>query len=151
MKSLQDEIQQRKWQNDQQLALVNVLFTYHWLKDQMTEALKPYKITMQQYNVLRILRGAHPEGMASARIRERLLDKTSDVSRLIDRLEKSKFIERQTSKEDKRVVEIFLTLRGLELLGQIRSVDKLHKVQLPKSLNDEEAQLLSALLDKMRG
>jgi DNA-binding MarR family transcriptional regulator len=89
--------------------------------------------------------------MASARIRERLLDKTSDVSRLIDRLEKSKLIERQTSKEDKRITEIYLTLRGLELLGQIRSVDKLHKVQLPKSLNDEEAQLLSALLDKMRG
>ncbi|MDA8787365.1 MarR family transcriptional regulator [Schleiferiaceae bacterium] len=151
MKSLQEEIQQRKWQNDQQLALINVLYTYHWLKDQMTEALKPYKITMQQYNVLRILRGAHPDGMAAARIRERLLDKTSDVSRLLDRLEKNNLVERQASKDDKRMSEIFLTLRGLEILGQIRSVDKLHKEQLPKSLNDEEAQLLSALLDKMRG
>ena len=151
MKSLQEEIQQRKWQNDQQLALINVLYTYHWLKDQMTEALKPYKITMQQYNVLRILRGAHPDGMAAARIRERLLDKTSDVSRLLDRLEKNNLVERQASKDDKRMSEIFLTLRGVEILGQIRSVDKLHKEQLPKSLNDEEAQLLSALLDKMRG
>ena len=151
MKSLQEEIQQRKWQNDQQLALINVLYAYHWLKDQMTEALKPYKITMQQYNVLRILRGAHPDGMAAARIRERLLDKTSDVSRLLDRLEKNNLVERQASKDDKRMSEIFLTLRGLEILGQIRSVDKLHKEQLPKSLNDEEAQLLSALLDKMRG
>jgi len=151
MKSLQEEIQQRKWQNDQQLALVNVLFTYHWLKDRMSEALKPYKITMQQYNVLRILRGSHPKGMAAARIRERLLDKTSDVSRLLDRLEKLNFVERQNSPEDKRVTEIFLTLRGLEILGQIRSVDKLHKEYLPKVLSDEDAQLLSALLDKMRG
>ena len=151
MKSLQDEIQQRKWQNHQQMALINVLYTYHWIKDQMTEALKPYKITMQQYNVLRILRGAHPDGMAAARIRERLLDKTSDVSRLLDRLEKSNLVERQSSKEDKRVTEIFLTLRGLEILCQIRAVDKLHKEQLPKVLSDEDAQLLSALLDKVRG
>jgi hypothetical protein len=107
MKSLQEEIQQRKWQNDQQLALVNVLFTYHWLKDRMSEALKPYKITMQQYNVLRILRGSHPKGMAAARIRERLLDKTSDVSRLLDRLEKLNFVERQNSPEDKRVTDLF--------------------------------------------
>ena len=151
MKSLQDEIQQRKWQNHQQMALINVLYTYNWIKDKMTEALKPYKITMQQYNVLRILRGAHPDGMAAARIRERLLDKTSDVSRLLDRLEKSNLVERQSSKEDKRVTEIFLTLRGLEILGQIRAVDKLHKEQLPKVLSDEDAQLLSALLDKVRG
>lgn len=151
MKSLQEEIQQRKWQNDQQLALINVLYTYHWLKDQMSEALRPYKITMQQYNVLRILRGSHPQGMAAARIRERLLDKTSDVSRLLDRLIVNNLVERQASKEDKRITEIYLTLRGLEILGQIRSVDKLHKEQLPKTLNDEDAQLLSALLDKMRG
>ncbi|MDG1252517.1 MAG: MarR family transcriptional regulator [Schleiferiaceae bacterium] len=151
MKSLQEEIQQRKWQNDQQLALINVLYTYHWLKDQMSEALRPYKITMQQYNVLRILRGSHPQGMAAARIRERLLDKTSDVSRLLDRLVVNNLVERQASKEDKRITEIYLTLRGLEILGQIRSVDKLHKEQLPKTLNDEDAQLLSALLDKMRG
>ena len=66
--------------------MINILYTYHWLKGRISEALAPYKITMQQYNVLRILRGSHPKGMAAARIRERLLDKTSDVSRLLHRL-----------------------------------------------------------------
>jgi DNA-binding MarR family transcriptional regulator len=105
---------------------------------------------MQQYNVLRILRGAHPEGLAIGVIRERLLDKTSDVSRLVDRLVKLGYVERKGSKEDRRVTHIFLTLRGLELLGQIRSVDKFTKDELPKRLTNEEAQLLSALLDKVR-
>jgi DNA-binding MarR family transcriptional regulator len=83
-------------------------------------------------------------------IRERLLDKTSDVSRLVDRLVKLGYVERKGSKDDRRVTRIFLTLRGLELLGQIRSVDKFTKEELPKRLTAEEAQLLSALLDKVR-
>ena len=59
-KSIQEEIQQRNWHNDQQVAVINILYTYHWVKGRISEALAPYKITMQQYNVLRILRGAHP-------------------------------------------------------------------------------------------
>ena len=149
-KSLQEEIQQRNWHSDQQVAVINILYTYQWLKGRISTALAPYKITMQQYNVLRILRGAHPEGLAIGVIRERLLDKTSDVSRLVDRLVKLGFVERKGSKDDRRVTRIFLTLRGLELLGQIRSVDKLTRDELPKRMTDEEAQLLSALLDKVR-
>ena len=110
-KSIQEEIQQRNWHNDQQVAVINILYTYHWVKGRISEALAPYKITMQQYNVLRILRGAHPEGLAIGVIRERLLDKTSDVSRLVDRLVKLGFVERKGSKEDRRVTHIFLTLR----------------------------------------
>jgi DNA-binding MarR family transcriptional regulator len=79
-----------------------------------------------------------------------LLDRTSDVSRLVDRMVKLGYVERRASQEDARVKKIFLTLRGLELLGQIRSVDKFTKEDLPKRLTDQEAQTLSALLDKVR-
>jgi len=127
------------------VAVINILYTYQWLKGRISTALAPYKITMQQYNVLRILRGAHPEGLAIGVIRERLLDKTSDVSRLVDRLVKLGYVERKGSKDDRRVTRIFLTLRGLELLGQIRSVDKLTKDELPKRMTDEEAHAVERL------
>jgi DNA-binding MarR family transcriptional regulator len=99
---------------------------------------------------LRILRGAHPLGLSSARIQEKLIDRKSDVSRLINRIEKLGLIERRQNKKDKRVSEVFLTLRGLEILGQIRVIDKFYKDKMPLKLTDEEAQLLSALLDKSR-
>jgi DNA-binding MarR family transcriptional regulator len=105
---------------------------------------------MQQYNALRLLRAAHPEGLVAGVIRSGLLDRTSDVSRLVDRMVKLGYVERRAIQEDARVKKIFLTLRGLELLGQIRSVDKFTKEDLPKRLTDQEAQTLSALLDKVR-
>lgn len=151
MRKLQDELNKRKWRNGHQLAMTNVLFTAQWLKEQFTQALEPYRITIQQYHVLRILRTMHPEGMSSTQIQQQLLDKTSDVSRLIARLYKLKLIKRRKSKEDGRITNLFLSYRGLELLGQIRAVDKIDKVMLPEHITEEEAQMLSALLDKMRG
>lgn len=97
-----------------------------------------------------MLRAAHPEGLVAGVIRSGLLDRTSDVSRLVDRMVKLGYVERRAIQEDGRVKKIFLTLRGLELLGQIRSVDKFTKEDLPKRLTDQEAQTLSALLDKVR-
>ena len=79
-----------------------------------------------------------------------LIDRKSDVSRLINRIEKLGLIERRQNREDKRIWEIYLTLRGLELLGQIRVIDKFYKDKMPQKLSDEDAQLLSALLDKSR-
>ena len=93
---------------------------------------------------------AHPEGRVAGVISSGLLDRTSDVSRLVDRMVKLGYVERRAIQEDGRVKKIFLTLRGLELLGQIRSVDKFTKEDLPKRLTDQEAQMLSALLDKVR-
>lgn len=149
-KSIQEEFPRRKWHSNQQVAVTNIIFTNHWIKARIGRALDPYKITMQQYNALRLLRAAHPEGLVAGVIRSGLLDRTSDVSRLVDRMVKLGYVERRAIQEDGRVKKIFLTLRGLELLGQIRSVDKFTKEDLPKRLTDQEAQTLSALLDKVR-
>jgi DNA-binding MarR family transcriptional regulator len=146
MKSIEEEVQQKKWHNDQHKAVINILFTYHVFKENMSSLLKPYKISFQQYNVLRILRASHPKGISSVFIQNR----KSDVSRLINRIEKLGLIERRQNREDKRISEIYLTLRGLELLGQIRVIDKFYKDKMPQKLSDEDAQLLSALLDKSR-
>lgn len=150
MKSIEEEIQQKKWHNDHHKAVINIFYTYHVLKENMSSLLKPYKISFQQYNVLRILRGAHPMGLSSASICEKLIDRKSDVSRLINRIQILGLIERRQNKKDKRISEIFLTLRGLEILGQIRAIDNFYKEKMPIKLTDEEAQLLSVLLDKTR-
>jgi len=150
MKSIEEEVHQKKWHNNHHKAVINILYTYHFIKENMASLLRPYKISFQQYNVLRILRGAHPLGLSSANIQEKLIDRKSDASRLINRIEKLGLIERRQNKKDKRVSEVFLTLRGLEILGQIRVIDKFYKDKMPLKLTDEEAQLLSALLDKSR-
>ena len=150
MKSIEEEVQQKKWHNDQHKAVINILFTYHVFKENMSSLLKPYKISFQQYSVLRILRASDPKGISSVFIQNKLIDRKSDVSRLINRIEKLGLIERRQNREDKRISEIYLTLRGLELLGQIRVIDKFYKDKMPQKLSDEDAQLLSALLDKSR-
>jgi len=81
-KSIKEEFPRRNWHSNQQVAVTNIMFTNHWLKGRIGLALDPYKITMQQYNALRLLRAAHPEGLVAGVIRSGLLDRTSDVSRL---------------------------------------------------------------------
>ena len=94
MKSIEEEVHQKKWHNNHHKAVINILYTYHFIKENMASLLRPYKISFQQYNVLRILRGAHPLGLSSVHIQEKLIDRKSDVSRLINRIEKLGFIEK---------------------------------------------------------
>ena len=106
-KSIQEEFPRRNWHSNQQVAVTNIMFTNHWIKGRIGLALDPYKITMQQYNALRLLRAAHPEGLVAGVIRSGLLDRTSDVSRLVDRMVKLGYVERRAIKEDGRVKKIF--------------------------------------------
>ena len=83
-KSIQEEIQQRNWHNDQQVAVINILYTYHWVKGRISEALAPYKITMQQYNVLRILNGVFPGSHSRGEIARRMVRRAPDLTRMLD-------------------------------------------------------------------
>lgn len=150
MAKLKDELAPQRWHNNQHVAAINTLFTAQWLKERLAQELAKYNITLQQYYVLRILRSVHPDGISSAEIRKRMMDDSSDISRIISRLVKLKYVRRKASKADKRVTEIHLTFRGLELIGQLRGIDRFYKSKLTKALTEEEAQLLSALLDKVR-
>lgn len=148
---LEEEIQQaRGFKSQTQKAVVNIMYTYGWVRGQISGILKPRGLTNQQYNVLRILRGSHPNPLSTSDIRERMLDKMSDASRIVDRLNKTELVERKICTTDKRLVDVFITEKGLEQLKEIDALmDAFHsKLQ---SLTEQEAETLNKLLDKLRG
>ena len=146
---IEDEIKQPKFRDAYQKAVINLLYTANWLQSKNQEFFKSYGITANQFNILRILKGQHPNSISATEIKSRLLDKNSDVSRLLDRLIIKKLIMKQIRPKDKRAFDVLITEEGLEVL---KSMDKL----LPQrdriiSLSEEEAVQLSNLLDKSRG
>lgn len=147
---IEEEIRQKKpFRNAYQRAIVNMIYTTNWLTDRLRAHLKPFGITMQQYNVLRILRGAD-KPLSTSDIRQRLLDKMADTSRMVDRLCQKGLVERSTCKADKRLVDVTLSDEGRKLLDQIDTLDDTMD-QLLGELTEEEAMELSDLLDKIRG
>lgn len=146
--SIGEEIKQSKFKNAQQKAIINLIYTTNWLLHKQQLLLKPYGITPQQFNILRILKGQHPKSISATEIKLRMLDKNSDVSRLLDRLIQKQLIVKQTCSQDKRAMDVFISETGIDLL---KTLDKEHKKfdhMLP--LSEEESLLLSDLLDKCR-
>ena len=130
--------------------MLNIIYTHNWLNDLQEELFKAQDLTPQQYNVLRILRGKHPNSISAGEIKEVMLDKNPDLTRLCDRLVKKELIERETNEFNRRQVLIRITKKGLELL---KEMDPTVKGMAKKNihLSDKEAELLSDLLDKLRG
>ena len=146
---IEEEIKQSSFRNSHQKASINLLFTYHWLINRHKDFFKPFGITNQQFNILRILRGQHPKSISGADIRERMLDKNSDVSRLLDRLLTKRLVAKSQCPSDKRAADVQITDKGLELLKQIDfKVDSLDNIL--DALSADEASQLSLLLDKSR-
>ncbi|MBD2751647.1 MarR family winged helix-turn-helix transcriptional regulator [Spirosoma validum] len=132
-------------------VMVNLIYTSNWLMDSQTRVLKPFKVTLQQYNVLRILRGQHPSPIKVADITERMLDKMSNASRLVDKLVAKQLVQRTECPSDRRAVDVLVTDKGLDLLDKIDVyLTEWSDLQRQK-LTEEEALLLSKLLDKFRG
>ncbi len=146
---IEDEIKQSSFRSPLQKAGINLLFTYHWMINQQKDFFKPYGITTQQFNMLRILRGQYPKSISGADIKSRMLDKNSDVSRLLDRLLFKKLVAKSQSNTDKRAADVLITEKGLELLKQIdTSINSLDNIL--DGLTADEAIQLSGLLDKSR-
>ena len=130
-------------------ALVNLIYTHNYLLDRMNEKFKEYDVTRQQFNVLRILAGQYPKPTQINIIRDRMLDKMSDASRIVDRLLKKGLIEKKSSDIDRRSVEIVISDSGMNLLEKFRPVSDSFNDML-SNLNEEEASTLNTLLDKIR-
>lgn len=125
------------------------MYTSAWLYAKQREYFKQFDITPQQYNVLRILKGQYPNSISTCDIRDRMIDPNSDVSRLVDRMEKMELVTRTTCKQDKRRIDVVLSPKGQELLDKIgTNLDELESNVL---LSTDEADILSNMLDKMRG
>lgn len=147
---LKEEVKSSGFENVYQQALVNIFFTYNWSNQNVKEALKPYDITQQQFNVLRILRGQSPRPCTVSLLKSRILDKMSDVSRIVDRLVQKKYAAKTTNNGDKRALDVVITSKGLSLLKQLdKEVDFSSFVR--SNLSEDEAIQLNLLLDKFRG
>lgn len=148
---LEEEIKQNIPFRDEHTKLaVNILYTHGWLANIYTEYLKEHSITTPQYNILRILRGQHPEPASISLLKERMLDKMSDASRLVDRLITKELVERKTCPNDRRKAEVLITEKGLSLLKELDDIEEKHKNTFGK-LTLQEVETLNKLLDKMRG
>jgi DNA-binding MarR family transcriptional regulator len=146
---IKDAIKQNKdFKDNCHEAMVNLHFTSGWLTQMNSKIVEPHNLSMQQYNVLRILRGQHPKSVTVKFIIERMLDKSSNASRLVDKLLAKGLVERTQSPEDRRRVDIMISKKGLELLKKL-AVD-FDNVNKSLNLTEKEARSLSDLLDKMR-
>jgi len=146
---IEEAIKQQKFKSSHQKALINLLYTASWVQGTQQDFFKPYKITAQQFNILRILKGQHPKSISATEIKSRMLDKNSDVSRLLDRLVVKDLISKKTCPNDKRATDVNIAEPGLELL---KTLDKFqNQIDGVLALSEDEALQLSQLLDKSRG
>jgi len=147
---LEQAIQSTKFKSEVQKAVLNTLYTAWWLKTVMSKELKEFGLTHEQYNVLRILKGKYPEQMCVRDVACRMIEKSSNVPRIIDRLELKKLVKRATSQIDKRETVITLTQSGIAILEASTRI-------LDKSMDDnrfmmncEDAEKLNSLLERLR-
>jgi DNA-binding MarR family transcriptional regulator len=147
---LEEAIQQnRAFRNEYHKVMVNLLYSNNWLEEKSRDFLKQQNISLQQYNILRILRGSG-KPLSTMQIRERMLDRMSDTSRIIDRMVVKEIVEKKPNGSDKRLVDITITTKGLQVLEEL---DKRNNEleAIVASLSANEAKMLNDLLDKMRG
>ncbi len=146
--SIEDDIHQKKFRNEQQKAAINLIYTSNWLNERMKYFFDNYDITAQQFNILRILRGAG-EPLSTLQIRQRMLDKMSDTSRIVDRLVKKGMVKKNICETDRRLVDVIITEKGKKLLLDLDARnDEMDSVL--KNLDEADAKKINHLLDKMR-
>ena len=147
---IEDEIKQEKFKSEYHKLVVNLKYTANWLNASHSKVLRKHGLSIQQFNVMRILRGQHPKPASLILIRERMLDRESNASRLIDKLESSGLTSRIQCPKDRRQVDITITQKGLDLLEKINpEVEQLSLNEI--LLTETEAKTVNDLLDKMRG
>jgi len=147
--TLEQALQTQGFKSQKQKAMLNVMYTAYIDKSHVSSALKDYGLTPEQYNVLRILKGKYPDQMCVRDIAGRMIERSSNVPRIIDRLEIKKLVKRSTSALDKRETVITLTQPGLNMLEAVKG--KLENVEHNNcSLSSEELVQLNDLLDRFR-
>jgi len=147
---IEEAIQQPKFKDEYQKAHVNLLYTVSWINTQMSPVWKEFDLTMQQFNVLRILRGAEPKPASVKEITEKMLDRSSNASRLVDKLLDKKLVERTVCPKDRRRVEIIISEKGLNLTSKISLVLEEKTKVIFENISKNEARELSRILDTLR-
>jgi DNA-binding MarR family transcriptional regulator len=148
---LEDELKSSKAFEPRQRAILNIMFTASWMDTQFQRHLRPYGLTNPQYNILRILNGSAPNGLSVLDIKTRMIDRSSNVSRLVDKLHKSNFIERCSNTDDRRMVCITISEEGKKVLAELAVSPLIKSDLIPgQAISEAEANILADLLDRFR-
>lgn len=147
--SLEQDIQQAKFRNERHKGMINLIYTYNWMMERQKNFFDSENVTPQQFNILRILRGAGPRPLSTLQIRERMLDKMSDTSRIVDRLVLKELATKKACESDKRLVDISITEKGQALLMRLDNRNE-EMDALFDTLSEEDVHHLNNLLDKIR-
>jgi DNA-binding MarR family transcriptional regulator len=145
---IEKDIQQTSFRNEHQKLGINIMYTANWLNEKIASILSQEDITQQQYNILRILRGAD-KPLSTLQIRARMLDKMSDTSRIVDRLVAKELVEKNTCPTDKRLVDVTLSKKGFVILEKLDQLNH-HLDSLMKGVSEKEANTMNQLLDQLR-
>ena len=146
--SIEKDINQSKFRNEHQKVIINIIFTAGWINEQVKNILDSESITSQQFNILRILKG-NQEPLSTLQIRERMLDKMSDTSRIVDRLVIKDLVKKKICISDKRMIDVSITKKGLKLLDRLDKMNE-NLDGIVSSLSESESKTLNKLLDKIR-
>jgi DNA-binding MarR family transcriptional regulator len=147
---IEEDIKSTNFEDSYHKMVININYTYGWLNNYMRPEFEKHKLTQQQFNILRILRGQYPRPATVNLLKERMIDKMSDASRIVDRLVQKGLVSRCTNSTDRRAVDIRISEEGLAILTKMDDNFKT-KDLFKQHLTEEEAEQLSKLLDKMRG
>ncbi|TAN02136.1 MAG: MarR family transcriptional regulator [Chitinophagaceae bacterium] len=148
---IEEAIKQRRFTDHYQKAIINLLYTGNWVRDEQILLLKQYDILPQHFNVLRIIKGRHPEPISPGEIKEVLIDQSNDLTRLLDKLERKGLIKRRLCPVNRRKMDITLSMKGIKLTDDTTQSMEPFVKGLKGRITDKEAEMLSKLLDKMRG
>lgn len=149
--NLEAEIKNSKPMPPRQRAVVNILFTASWIDCLMNRQLRPYGLTGPQYNILRILNGSFPKGLSVLDIKNRMIDRSSNVSRLVEKLRERNLVERVQHAGDRRMVVVTISAEGKNMLNELESADFAEPGKMPgNKLSEAEAAELAHLLDRFR-
>jgi DNA-binding MarR family transcriptional regulator len=147
---IENDIKQNKFKSEYQKAGINLMFTVRGMEHKHFQLLKKFGITPPQFNILRILRGQYPKATTVNDLIDRMIDKASNASRIVEKLRAKGMVERNTSESDRRAVDVAITAKGLDLLKQVDNVEQEFYFGIG-TLSNEEVKQLNALLDKGRG
>lgn len=150
MPKIEELVKVKQFASPWHRATINIIYTNNWLNVMLEKRAGAKQITLQQFNVLRVLRGQYPDPVTNNLLKERLLTKTPDISRLVDRIVSKGLVSREKNSIDKRAVDLLITDKGLELLQEIENDMMLDDV-LPENISVDDCLKLSELLDKFRG
>ncbi|GEM68104.1 MarR family transcriptional regulator [Sphingobacterium mizutaii NBRC 14946 = DSM 11724] len=150
MPKIEELVKVKQFASPWHRATINIIYTNNWLNVMLEKRANAKQITLQQFNVLRVLRGQYPNPVTNNLLKERLLTKTPDISRLVDRIVSKGLVSREKNSVDKRAVDLLITDKGLDLLEEIETDMMLDDV-LPENISSDDCLKLSELLDKFRG